>query len=336
MGSSSASLSDREHVIEPRSGWRLIDVGEIWEYRDLFYFLVWRDIKVRYAQSALGVGWAIIQPLFFMIVFTVVFGRLARISSDGAPYAIFSYAALVPWTYYSNALNDSTASLIKSANMLSKIYFPRLILPMVSVLGRLVDFGIALVLLVGLIAWFRYVPTVWTLTLPALVLIMMLAAAGLGMWLTALAIQYRDVSYAMIFLVQLLMYAAPVVYPTSLIPDQYLLFYALNPMVGVIEGFRLDSPGDQSHALGPAGRGICFSDTHLCKWCALFPPHGAHLRRRGIDSRGQSRDHRRKPLQALPDRPEGGDARHLRSGPCRLCHQADQELETAAQALKLR
>ena len=211
---------------------------ELWQYRDLFYFLVWRDIKVRYAQSVLGVGWAIIQPFFYMIVFTIVFGNLAKVSSDGAPYAIFSYTALVPWTYFSNALTESTSSLIQNVNMLSKVYFPRLVLPMVAVLGKLLDFGIAFLLLFGLMVWFRIAPTSWVLILPLLILLMMLSAAGLGMWLTALAIQYRDVKYAMIFLVQLLMYAAPVVYPASLIPDRYRLLYALNPMAGVIEGFR--------------------------------------------------------------------------------------------------
>lgn len=225
-------------LIEPKAGWRLIDFRELWQYRDLFYFFVWRDIKVRYAQSILGVGWAIIQPVFSMIVFTIVFGKLARISSDGAPYAIFTYAALVPWIYFSNALSGASSSLIQGANLLKKIYFPRLILPLSSVLSKLVDFGIALLLLFGLMVWFKAAPTMSAFALPVLVLMMMLTAAGLGMWLTALAVQYRDVKYGMNFVVQLLMYFAPVVYPASLIPDRYRLLYALNPMVGVIEGFR--------------------------------------------------------------------------------------------------
>ena len=225
-------------VIQPKPGWRVIDFGELWRYRDLFYFLVWRDIKARYAQSVLGVGWAVVQPLFLMVVFTIVFGRLAKLDSDGAPYAIFSYTALVPWTYFANALTDATGSLIQSANMLSKVYFPRLVLPLTSILGRLVDFCIALILVIGLMAWFRMVPTVWVLTLPLLIVLMMLTAAGLGMWLTALAIQYRDIKYGINFVVQLLLYCAPVVYPASLIPERYQLLYAVNPMVGVIEGFR--------------------------------------------------------------------------------------------------
>ena len=233
-------LSDTGPVthIRPSSGLRLLDFRELWQYRDLFYFLVWRDIKVRYAQSALGIGWAVIQPLAFMIVFTIVFGRLARVSSEGIPYAIFSFTALVPWTYFSTALTGATGSLILNSNMLTKIYFPRLIMPLAPILGRLVDFGIALLLVFGLMVWFQSAITIWVLILPLLILLMMLTAAGLGMWLTALAVQYRDVNYAMSFVVQLLMYAAPVVYPASLIPDQYRLVYGLNPMVGVIEGFR--------------------------------------------------------------------------------------------------
>jgi lipopolysaccharide transport system permease protein len=225
-------------IIEPRSGWRLVDWRELRDYRDLFYFLVWRNIKVRYAQSAIGIGWAVIQPLFYMVVFTVVFGRLARIDSDGVPYAIFAFAALVPWTYFANAVSEGTASLIGNAGMISKIYFPRLILPMSLVIARLVDFAIALVILAVLLLWYGMVPNWGILALPLLILLMVLTAAGLGLWLTALAVQYRDVNYAIGFGMQLLMYAAPVVYPASLVPERYQLFYAINPMVGVIEGFR--------------------------------------------------------------------------------------------------
>jgi lipopolysaccharide transport system permease protein len=234
---SNTSHAPRLHI-RPSSGWQLFDWRELWHYRDLLYFLVWRDIKTRYAQSVLGVGWAVIQPVFSMIVFTIVFGGLARVSSDGVPYAIFSYVALVPWTYFANSLTDSTGSLVKSASMISKVYFPRLVLPLAAVLGKLVDFSIALLLLFGLMVWFQQVPTIWALALPLLIVLMMLTAAGIGMWLTALAVQYRDVSYGMSFGVQLLMYAAPVVYPASLIPAQYRLIYALNPMAGIIEGFR--------------------------------------------------------------------------------------------------
>lgn len=236
-----ASASDGQApvtIIQPSTGWRLIDWKELHDYRDLFFFLVWRDVKSRYAQSALGIGWAVIQPLFSMIVFTIIFGKLAKVSSDGVPYAIFSFTALVPWTYFSGAMTQGTASLVGGAQMISKVYFPRMVLPLSAVIGKLVDFAIGMLLLFILMACFRVTPTIGVLMLPALVLLMMLTAAGIAMWLTALAIQYRDVSYAMNFMVQLLMYAAPVVYPTSLIPRQYQLYYALNPMVAVIEGFR--------------------------------------------------------------------------------------------------
>jgi lipopolysaccharide transport system permease protein len=171
-------------------------------------------------------------------VFTVVFGKLAGVSSDGAPYAVFSFVALVPWTYFSNALSDATNSLVTNSQMLSKVYFPRLVLPLAAVCSKLVDFAIAMVLLAGLLAWYRVVPTAGVCLLPLFILLMVFTAAGLGMWLTALAVQYRDVNYGLGFSIQLLMYAAPVVYPASLIPEKFQMYYAINPMVGVIEGFR--------------------------------------------------------------------------------------------------
>lgn len=233
-----SSATSYRVVIEPHEGMRLIDLKELREYQDLFFFLIWRSIKVRYAQSAIGIGWAVIQPVFSMLVFTIIFGNLANIDSDGVPYAAFSFAALVPWTYFSNAVSEGTSSLIAEANMISKVYFPRVILPLASVAAKLVDFSIAMVLLAGLMVFYKIMPTPWILLLPLLVVMMMISAAGFGMWLTALAIQYRDVNYAMGFVLQLFMYAAPVVYPTTLIPDEYRLLYAINPMVGVIEGFR--------------------------------------------------------------------------------------------------
>ncbi len=231
---------DAEHriVIDGDARTALVDWRELWRYRDLFYFLVWRDVKTRYAQSILGVGWAVIQPVFSMIVFTIVFGNLARVSSDGVPYAIFSYTALVPWTYFSSALTGASGSLIGASNMITKVYFPRLVIPLAPVLGKLVDFAIAFLILLGLMAWFGFAPTAWALFLPVLVLLVMLTASGMGMWLTALAVQYRDVNYAMGFVVQLLMYAAPVVYPASSVPAAFRPFYGLFPMAGVIEGFR--------------------------------------------------------------------------------------------------
>jgi len=225
-------------IVEAEIGWQLIDWRELWRYRDLFFFLVWRDVKTRYAQSILGVGWAIIQPIFSMVVFTIVFGYLAGVSSDGVPYAIFSYTALVPWTYFSTSLTSSSVSLVSASNMISKVYFPRLVIPMAPVLGKLIDFGIALLILFGMMLYFGFLPTIWSLMLPLLVLLMMFTAAGMGMWITAMAIQYRDINYAMGFGVQLLMYAAPVVYPASSVPERFRLLYGLFPMAGVIEGFR--------------------------------------------------------------------------------------------------
>ncbi len=228
-------MNPQNTIIKPRSGWETVNWGELKEYRDMFFFLVWRDIKARYAQSVLGISWAVIQPVFSMIVFTIVFGNLAKIDSDGVPYAIFSFTALVPWTFFAGSLTTSANSL---TGMITKIYFPRLILPIASILSKGVDFCISLMVLFGLLVWFQIVPTVWILMLPFLIILLMLTAIGFGMCLAALSVQYRDIRYGMSFGVSLLMYAAPVVYPASLVPDQYRLIYALNPMVGVIEGFR--------------------------------------------------------------------------------------------------
>ncbi|WP_404379853.1 ABC transporter permease [Caenispirillum salinarum] len=225
-------------VVEPRSGWRLIDLREMRDYTDLFLFLVWRAIKVRYAQSAIGIGWVLVQPLASMVVFTLIFGGLVGVSSDGQPYALFAFVALVPWTYFSNALTQATQSLSNDTALISKIYFPRMILPMAMVTARLVDFFIALVIMAVILLAFGQVPNAGILMLPPLILMMVMTAGGLGLWLTALSIQYRDVNHASSFAVQLLMYASPVVYPASLVPEHLQLAYALNPMVGVIEGFR--------------------------------------------------------------------------------------------------
>lgn len=225
-------------VIEPSSGWRLIDFRELYRYRDLLYFLTFRSIRVMYAQSAIGIGWAVLQPLCSMLVFTVVFGMFAGIKSDDVPYAIFSFTALVPWTYFSNALLEASNSLVNQAQMITKVYFPRVVLPLSAVFAKLIDFCIALVMLTAMMAWYRVVPTWNVLYLPLLVLMMVVSAAGLGMWLTALAIHYRDVKHALNFVTQLIMYASPVVYSASIVPEKWQSLYAINPMVGVIEGFR--------------------------------------------------------------------------------------------------
>ena len=225
-------------IIESSEMNRWFNVQEVWAYRDLFYLLVWRDIKTRYAQSVLGIGWAIIQPLFSMVVFTVVFGNMAKISSDGVPYAIFSFSALVPWTYFSGALTAAGGSLLTARGIITKVYFPRIIVPLVAVVAKLWDFVIALIILFGVMAYFGFAPTARTLYLPVIVLLMTLTAAGAGMWLTALSLQYRDIQYSLGFGVQLLMYASPVVYPVSMVPERFRLLYYLNPMASIIEVFR--------------------------------------------------------------------------------------------------
>jgi lipopolysaccharide transport system permease protein len=225
-------------IIEPSKGWQLVNGHELLRYKDLLYFLVWKEIKVLYKQTILGLTWAIIRPLVTMVIFSVVFGRLAKIPSDGVPYSIFAFVALVPWTYFSTAVTSSSNSLVGNTNLLTKVYFPRLIIPMTPVLSGLVDFGIAFVMLVGMMVWFRTAPTWNVLFLPLLILLMTCTASGIGMWLSALAIQYRDIKFAVPFLAQLLLYAAPVVWPVSLISSAYRLVYGLYPMAGVIEGFR--------------------------------------------------------------------------------------------------
>jgi lipopolysaccharide transport system permease protein len=233
-----AAHAPQQTIIEPTKGWQLINIRELLRYKDLFYFLVWKEIKVLYKQTILGLTWAIIRPLFTMVIFSVVFGRLAKIPSDGVPYPIFTFVALIPWTYFSTAMTSSSNSLVGNTNLLTKVYFPRLIIPMAPVLSGLVDFAISLVILAGMMAWFRIVPTWNVLFLPFLMLLMICTASAIGMWLSALAIQYRDIKFAVPFLAQLLLYAAPVVWPASLIPDKYRLLYGLYPMAGVIEGFR--------------------------------------------------------------------------------------------------
>jgi len=226
-------------IIDPeKDKRRIINWQELWQYKDLFFFLVWRDIKTRYAQSVLGVGWAIIQPVFSMIVFTIIFGNLAQVNSEGVPYAIFSFTALVPWTFFSTSLTSASGSLISSKNLITKVYFPRLVLPISPVLGKLIDFGISFLILLGLMVWYGVKPTIWALMVPVFIILMVLTAAGVGMWLTALSIQYRDIRYGADFFIQLLLYASPVIYATSIIPEKYQILYSLNPMVGVIEGFR--------------------------------------------------------------------------------------------------
>lgn len=224
--------------IEAERGWQFIDFHELKEYRDLFFFLVLRDIKVRYKQTVLGGLWAIIQPFFMMMVFTFFFGRLAKIPSDGVPYPVFNYSAMVAWTYFAAALTNSGNSLINSTSLVSKVYFPRLIIPLAPVLAGLLDFALAFLLLVGMMFYFQIIPTRMIVFLPLMVVIMVFAAAGTGMFLAALNAKYRDIKYTIAFILQFWMFMTPVVYPASMVPEKYRILYALNPMVGVIEGFR--------------------------------------------------------------------------------------------------
>jgi lipopolysaccharide transport system permease protein len=225
-------------IIRPSKGWNSPEFWELWEYRELLYFLIWRDIKVRYKQTVLGVAWAIIQPFFTMVVFSLFFGWLAKMPSEGIPYPIFTYSALVPWMYFANALALSSSSLVLDERLITKVYFPRLIIPMSAVLSGLLDFAIAFLVLVGMILFYGIVPTAAIFTLPFFVLLAAATALGAGLWLSALNVQYRDVRYAIPFLVQFWLFATPVAYPSSLLPEQWRVVYGLNPMAGVVEGFR--------------------------------------------------------------------------------------------------
>lgn len=224
--------------IRPSSGWTQLNISELIEYKDLLWFLTLRGIKAKYAQSVLGVGWAVIQPLFTTLIFTIVFGNLAKITSDGTPYFIFSLTGMVAWNYFSGTLTESTNSLVANAGMISKVYFPRLVLPLSAVLSKLLDFIIGFLLLIVFLFVYQIPATTEVFVLPLLMLLLLMTSIGIGMILSAMAVQYRDVKHVMTFLTQLLMYAAPVVYPASAVPDQFKYWYALNPMVGVIEGFR--------------------------------------------------------------------------------------------------
>jgi lipopolysaccharide transport system permease protein len=229
---------DRIATIEPASGWRIIDMKEIAEYRDLFFFLVFRDIKVLYAQTVLGFSWSLLNPLIQIVIFTVIFGKVAKIETDGIPYALFATVAIVPWTYMSDAMTAGSSSLVSGQGMLGKIYFPRIIFPVTPILAKLVDFLIAVLLIVSVMVFYGIWPGINILLLPLFVLMMIAIPLGASLWLAALAIRYRDVKFAMPFVIRMLIYSAPVVYTASAIPDSWRLVYSLNPIVGVIEGFR--------------------------------------------------------------------------------------------------
>jgi lipopolysaccharide transport system permease protein len=233
-------------VVEPRRGLFNLDLGAVWQYRELLYFLVWREVKVRYKQTAIGAAWAIIQPLLTMLIFTIVFSRFARIPSDGIPYPIFAYTALLPWTYFSQAISRSGSSLVGDSNLIKKVYFPRLIIPLSAVTVPLVDFMLSLLVLLGMLIWYGITPSLKLLALPLFLLLALVTALGTGFFLSTLNVRYRDVGHTIPFLVQIWMYLSPIAYPLSLVPQKWRFIYSLNPIVGVVEGFRWAIIGHKS------------------------------------------------------------------------------------------
>ena len=241
-----STVSESIVVIEPKKGLLHLDLQGLWQYRELLYFLVWRDLKVRYKQTVIGVGWAVFQPFISMIIFTLIFGKLAKIPSDGLPYSLFVYSALLPWNYFASALQRCVASVVGDAPLISKVYFPRLILPLAGTVSGLADFLVSFVLLLGMMAFYRIGVCLSILTLPFFLLLALATALAVGLWLSALNVRYRDIGYTIPFIVQVWMYASPIVYPVSMLPEKYHFLYSLNPMAGVIEGFRWALLGKQS------------------------------------------------------------------------------------------
>jgi lipopolysaccharide transport system permease protein len=233
--------------LQPSRGWVSLKLRELWEYRELLYFLTWRDIKIRYKQTALGAAWAIIQPVFTMIVFSLFFGKLAKIPSDGIPYPIFSFAALVPWTLFVYGLTQSSNSLVGSANLIRKVYFPRLVIPISTLFSGVADFLIAFGVLLAMMVYYGIWPTINVIWVPFFVLLTLVTALGVGLWLSALNVEYRDVKYVVPFLTQFWMFATPIAYPSSLLHEPWRTVYGLNPIAGVVEGFRWGLLGTQTH-----------------------------------------------------------------------------------------
>lgn len=243
MTAASTTYQHSSLRIEPPQGWLHVDLHELWTARELLYFFVWRDVKIRYKQTAIGAAWAVLQPVMTMAVFSLFFGKLAKIPSHELPYPIFYYSALLPWMYFSSALQNATNVVVEQQRVITKVYFPRLVLPLSSVLSSLVDFGISFVVFLALMAYYRIVPGPAMLLFPAFLLLAVLTALGAGLWLSALNAIYRDVRYVVPFLVQFWMFASPVAYPSSLVPERWRWVYGLNPMAGVIEGFRWSLTG---------------------------------------------------------------------------------------------
>lgn len=237
-------------TIRASRGWVALRLRDLWDYRELLYFLVWRDLKVRYKQTILGAAWAVLQPLMTMLVFSAFFGRLAKVPSDGVPYPVFAYCALVPWQLFSNSLTEAANSLVNQQHLLKKVYFPRLIMPISPLGAALMDFGVAFATLLALMAYYRIAPGLYLLVLPAFLLLALTTALGAGLWLAALNVEYRDIRYTVPFMVQFWMFATPIAYPSSLVPENLRVLYGLNPMAGVVEGFRWALLGTRSADLG--------------------------------------------------------------------------------------
>jgi lipopolysaccharide transport system permease protein len=231
-------VADDAIVIAPSSGWQPLQLRAIWRFRDLGYFFVWRELKLRYKQTLLGTSWALIQPLLLTIIFAVIFGRLVRVPSDGIPYPLFAFVALVPWTFFSQGVTQGTRSLVANSSLISRVYFPRMLLPLASVSSFLVDLFATLVFAFGLMAWYGRGPGVEIVALPALLLLLLVTTVGVTLLLAAAGVQYRDVQFVIPFLIQVWLFATPIVYPATLVPDAWQLVYSLNPMVAVVEGFR--------------------------------------------------------------------------------------------------
>jgi lipopolysaccharide transport system permease protein len=225
-------------VLKPSSGWVPLNLVDLWRYRELVYFMTWRDLTVRYKQTLLGVAWAVLRPFLTMIVFSIFFGGLAKVPSDGVPYPIFTYTALLPWELFATSLTVASRSLVLNSNMITKVYFPRIILPVSSILGGVVDFGIAFLVMIGMMIYYHFVPTVNIWVVPLLLLLTVIAAIAVALWLSAMNVLYRDVGYVTPFLQQMWLYITPIAYPASLVPEKWQMLYALNPMTGVVEGFR--------------------------------------------------------------------------------------------------
>lgn len=264
------SLDAGALVIEAAGPWQLLNVRELWAYRTLFSFLVWRDLKVRYSQTVLGIGWAVLQPLLTTVVFTIIFGRLAKIPSDGTPYAVFSLTALVPWTFFSGALSNASASLVSNSNLITKVYFPRLLIPWAPLFAGLVDYAIGVVIVFGFMIAYHLRPAPSAaIVLPVATAVMVLTASGMGCWLAALNIQYRDVRFVVPFFLQIWMYASPIVYPMSMVPPRWRTLYAMNPMAGVIEALRASLLGRTHVPVAPLAIALLVS-VLLCAAGALY------------------------------------------------------------------